>query len=62
MKGNIGRAVMKTSAVESNQMIIEAEAIVFDEQEDLIKAFKNNELNKDFIAVFPFQGPKPGRW
>ncbi len=58
MKGNIGRAVMKTSAVESNQMIIEAEAIVFDEQEDLIKAFKNNELNKDFIAVFPFQGPK----
>ena len=58
MNGNIGRAVMKTSAVESNQMIIEAEAIVFDEQEDLIKAFKNNELNKDFIAVFPFQGPK----
>ena len=58
MKGNIGRAVMKTSAVESNQMIIETEAIVFDEQEDLIKAFKNNELNKDFIAVFPFQGPK----
>ena len=58
MSGNIGRAVMKISAIDSKQMIIQAEAIVFEEQDDLIKAFKNNELNKDFIAVFPFQGPK----
>ncbi len=58
MHGNIGRAVMKTSAVPADQLVIEAPAIVFDEQEDLIKAFKNNELNKDFIAVLPFQGPK----
>ena len=58
MSGNIGRAVMKISAIDSKQMILQAEAIVFEEQEDLIKAFKNKELDKDFIAVLPFQGPK----
>ena len=58
MSGNIGRAVMKVSAIDSIHMIVKAEAIVFEEQEDLIKAFKNNELDKDFIAVLPFQGPK----
>lgn len=58
MHGNIGRAVLKTAAVTPEHLIIEAEAIVFDEQEDLISAFKRDELNKDFIAVLPFQGPK----
>ena len=58
MSGNIGRAIMKISAIDSKQMIVEAEAIVFEEQDDLIKAFKNKELDKDFIAVLPFQGPK----
>ncbi len=58
MKGNIGRSVIKTSAVSSEHLVVEAPAIVFDEQEDLIKAFKNGELDKDFIAVIPFQGPK----
>ena len=58
MKGNIGRGVMKTSAVQPDQLIVEAPAIVFDEQEDLITAFKAGELEKDFIAVLPFQGPK----
>jgi phosphogluconate dehydratase len=50
--------VMKTSAVDADHLVIEAPAIVFNEQEDLIKAFKNEELNKDFVAVLPFQGPK----
>ena len=58
MKGNIGRAVMKTSAVAPDQLIIEAPAVVFEEQEDLIIAFKQGKLDKDFIAVLPFQGPK----
>lgn len=58
MRGNIGRSVIKTSAVAPEHLVIEAPAIVFDEQEDLIKAFKNGELDKDFIAVIPFQGPK----
>ena len=58
MKGNIGRAVMKTSAVAPDQLVIEAPAVVFEEQEDLIIAFKEGKLDKDFIAVLPFQGPK----
>ncbi len=58
LRGNIGRAVIKTSAVHEDHLLIEAPAIVFDEQEDLIAAFKRDELNKDFIAVIPFQGPK----
>lgn len=58
LHGNIGRAVIKTSAVSDDHLVIEAPAVVFDEQEDLIAAFKRDELNKDFIAVIPFQGPK----
>lgn len=58
LKGNIGRAVIKTSAVKEEHQIVEAEAVVFNEQEDLIDAFKRGELDKDFIAVLPFQGPK----
>lgn len=58
VSGNIGRAIVKTSAVAEDHLVIQAPAIVFNEQEDLIVAFKNDELNKDFIAVLPFQGPK----
>jgi phosphogluconate dehydratase len=58
LQGNLGRAVIKTAAVESDHRKIEAPAIVFLEQQDLIDAFKKDELNKDFIAVLPFQGPK----
>ena len=56
--GNIGRSVIKTAAVALENRIVEAPAIVFDEQIDLIDAFKRGELEKDFIAVLPFQGPK----
>jgi phosphogluconate dehydratase len=58
LKGNIGRSVIKTSAVAEENLIIEAPAVVFNEQEDLITSFKAGELNKDFVAVLPFQGPK----
>ncbi len=58
LKGNIGRSVIKTAAVSDEHLIVEAPAIVFNEQEDLLIAFKKGELNKDFIAVLPFQGPK----
>ena len=58
LHGNIGRAVIKTAAVSPEHMLIEAEAIVFNEQEDLISAFKRGELDRDFVAVLPFQGPK----
>jgi phosphogluconate dehydratase len=58
LKGNLGRAVIKTAAVAPEHRIVEAPAIVFHEQTDLIAAFKRGELNQDFIAVVPFQGPK----
>ena len=58
LTGNIGRSVIKTAAVAEEHFIVEAPAIVFDEQLDLISAFKRGELEKDFIAVIPFQGPK----
>ena len=58
LKGNVGRAVVKVSAVPEDQRIIEAPAVVFDEQLDFIDAFKRGELERDFVAVIPFQGPK----
>jgi len=58
LQGNIGISIMKTSAVDADHFIVEAPAIVFDDQDDLITAFKAGELNKDFVAVIPFQGPK----
>jgi phosphogluconate dehydratase len=58
LKGNLGRSVIKTAAVAPEHRIVEAPAIVFYEQTDLIAAFKRGELDKDFIAVVPFQGPK----
>lgn len=58
ISGNIGRGVSKISAVEEKHWIIEAPAIVFEEQEDLIEAFKKDILKDDFIAVLPFQGPQ----
>jgi phosphogluconate dehydratase len=58
LTGNIGRAIIKTSAVALEHLIIKAPAIVFKEQSDLITAFKQGKLDKDFIAVLPFQGPK----
>jgi phosphogluconate dehydratase len=56
--GNIGRSVIKTSALKKEQLYIEAEAIVFETQEQLQSAFKAGELEKDFIAVVKNQGPK----
>ncbi|MSP86138.1 MAG: phosphogluconate dehydratase [Methylotenera sp.] len=58
LKGNLGRSVIKISAVPADRHIIEAPAIVFDAQEELLAAFDRGELEKDFIAVVRFQGPK----
>lgn len=57
LKGNIGRSVIKTSALKDAQMFIEAPAIVFDSQEQLQEEFKAGNLEKDFIAVVRYQGP-----
>ncbi|MCJ9670197.1 MULTISPECIES: phosphogluconate dehydratase [unclassified Neorhizobium] len=58
LKGNLGKAVIKISAVKPERHIIQAPAIVFHDQHGLQEAFKRGELNKDFIAVVRFQGPK----
>jgi phosphogluconate dehydratase len=57
LKGNLGRAVIKVSAVPEDRHIVEAPAIVFESQEALLAAFKAGELERDFIAVVRFQGP-----
>ena len=58
MKGNIGRSVIKVSAVAPEHRVIEAPAIVFDDQRDVLAAFDRGELERDFIAVVRFQGPR----
>ena len=58
LKGNVGRSVMKTSAIPEEKHIIEGPAMIFDSQEELLEAFDEGKLEKDFIAVVRFQGPK----
>jgi phosphogluconate dehydratase len=57
LTGNLGRAVIKVSAVPEDRHVIEAPALVFDSQEALQKAFKSGQLERDFVAVVRFQGP-----
>ena len=57
LEGQLGRAVIKTSAVKEDRHVIEAPARVFHSQEELHVAFRAGELFKDFIAVVRFQGP-----
>ena len=58
MKGNIGRGVIKVSAVRDGNRVIEAPAIVFNDQKEVLEAFERGELERDFIAVVRFQGPR----
>lgn len=58
VQGNLGKAVVKVSAVAPENYVVEAEAVVFDDQAALLAAFKKGELHKDFVAVLRFQGPK----
>ena len=58
LTGPLGRGVIKTSAVKPEHRIIEAPALVFDDQDDLLAAHARGELNRDFIAVVRFQGPR----
>ncbi|MCF6250687.1 MAG: phosphogluconate dehydratase [Methylococcaceae bacterium] len=58
MRGNLGRGVSKLSAVSEDHQIVEAPAVVFDDQEDFLAAFQRGELEKDFVAVIRFQGPR----
>jgi len=58
LSGNLGRAVIKISAVKPEHRVIEAPALIFEDQSELQDAFKAGKLERDFIAVVRFQGPK----
>ncbi len=58
LTGNLGKSVIKISAVKDDRKIIEAPAVIFHSQHDIQAAFKDGKLNRDFIAVVRFQGPK----
>ncbi|MES2934072.1 MAG: phosphogluconate dehydratase [Pseudomonadota bacterium] len=58
VSGNLGRAVMKISAVKEEHRHVEAPAIVFDSQEAMLAAYKEGKLDRDFVAVVRFQGPR----
>ena len=58
LTGNLGRAVIKTSAVRPEHLSLTAPAAVFDNQEDFLAAFQRGELNRDLVAVIRFQGPR----
>jgi phosphogluconate dehydratase len=58
LRGNIGKAVIKISAVKPERHIIEAPPVIFHDQLEMQQAFKDGKLNRDFVAVVRFQGPK----
>ncbi|CFR13147.1 MULTISPECIES: phosphogluconate dehydratase [Yersinia] len=58
LSGNLGRAVMKTSAVPRDHQIIEGPAVVFENQHDVVSAFEAGELNRDCVVVVRYQGPR----
>lgn len=58
LKGNLGKGVIKISAVKPEHQVIEAPARIFHSQHELQAAFKAGELTGDFVAVVRFQGPK----
>ncbi len=55
--GNLGRAIVKVSAVSPEHRSIDAPARVFSSQHAFAEAFDAGRLDGDFVAVVPFQGP-----
>ena len=58
LQGNLGRAIIKTSAVDPVRWTIEAPARVFSDQDEVLIAFKAGELDRDVVVVVRFQGPR----
>ena len=58
LQGNLGRSVIKVSAIPEDRHVIEAPARVFDSQEELHQAFNAGELARDVICVVRWQGPQ----
>jgi len=58
LKGNLGRAVIKVSAVQPQHRVVEAPAVVIDDQNKLDALFKSGALDRDCVVVVKGQGPK----
>jgi phosphogluconate dehydratase len=58
LEGNLGRAVIKVSAVKPRHRVVEAPAVMFHDQDEMEEAFRRGELDRDLVAVIRFQGPK----
>jgi phosphogluconate dehydratase len=58
LRGNLGRAVIKVSAVKEEHRVVEAPARVFGGQEEVMEAFRARRLEQDVVVVVRFQGPR----
>jgi phosphogluconate dehydratase len=58
LTGNLGRSVIKVSAVKPQYRVVEAPAIVFHSQDAFLQAFHDGKLDRDFVAVVTYQGPR----
>jgi len=58
LQGNLGRSVVKVSAVAPEHRVVRAPAVVVTDQQDLLALFKAGQLEKDFVAVVRYQGPR----
>ena len=58
LKGNLGTGVMKVSAVAPERQVVEAPVRVFQDQEEVKRAFRAGEFTEDTVVVVRFQGPK----
>jgi phosphogluconate dehydratase len=58
LTGNLGRAVIKVSAVAPDRHVIEAPVRIFHDQQSVKDAFKRNEFTTDCVVVVRFQGPR----
>lgn len=58
LDGNLGRGVIKVSAVAPEHQVVEAPAVVIDAQDQLADLFKSGQLNRDCVVVVRYQGPK----
>ena len=58
LQGNLGRSVVKVSAVKPEHRVVRAQAVVVSDQQDLLALFNAGKINKDLIAVVRYQGPR----
>ncbi|HTY51553.1 MAG TPA: phosphogluconate dehydratase [Steroidobacteraceae bacterium] len=58
LRGNLGRAVIKVSAVKDEHRVVEAPARVFNGQDEVLRAFRARELEQDVVVVVRYQGPR----